>query len=77
MTVLEAVRGFFREQGFAEVETPDLQVSPGLEPHLRAFATELDEPFRDGPRARIYLDRFREKMRLVPLCALLSENKLL
>ncbi len=55
MTVLEAVRGFFREQGFAEVETPALQVSPGLEPHLRAFATELDEPFRDGPRARVYL----------------------
>ncbi len=55
MAVLDAIRGFFRTQGFAEVETPVLQVSPGLEPHLRAFATELDEPFRDGPRAGLYL----------------------
>jgi lysyl-tRNA synthetase class 2 len=39
--VLGAVRRFFAEAGFAEVETPALQVSPGLEPHLRAFATEL------------------------------------
>jgi elongation factor P--(R)-beta-lysine ligase len=55
MAVLDAIRGFFRAQDFAKVETPALQVSPGLEPHLRAFATELDEPFRDGPRARLYL----------------------
>src|SRR5215813_13750814 len=37
--ILNAVRGFFAEEGFIEVETPALQVSPGLEPHLRAFAT--------------------------------------
>jgi lysyl-tRNA synthetase class 2 len=55
MAVLGAIREFFRGQEFAEVETSALQVSPGLEPHLRAFATELDEPFRDGPRARVYL----------------------
>lgn len=55
MAVLDAIRGFFRARDFAEVETPALQVSPGLEPHLRAFATELDEPFRDGPRAGLYL----------------------
>src|SRR5436309_11305126 len=35
--VLAAVREFFGESGFVEVETPALQVSPGLEPHLRAF----------------------------------------
>lgn len=55
MAVIETVRRFFRERGFAEVETPALQVSPGLEPHLTAFETELDEPFRDGPTARLYL----------------------
>ena len=35
--ILAAVRDFFGESGFVEVETPVLQVSPGLEPHLRAF----------------------------------------
>jgi lysyl-tRNA synthetase class 2 len=40
-----AVRSFFAEREFAEVDTPALQVSPGLEPHLRAFATEFhDQP---------------------------------
>lgn len=41
---LRAVRRFFEAEGFAEVDTPALQISPGLEPHLRAFATTLDEP---------------------------------
>jgi len=36
-----ATRGFFTERDFLEVETPALQISPGLEPHLMAFATEL------------------------------------
>jgi len=49
--VAEAVRGFFRDAGFVEVETPALQVSPGLEPHLVAFETGLDEP-GDGVRPR-------------------------
>jgi lysyl-tRNA synthetase class 2 len=34
------VRGWFEGQGFTEVETPALQVSPGNEAHLHAFATE-------------------------------------
>ena len=42
--VIAAIRAFFAAQGFVEVETPALQVSPGLEPHLQAFATSLDEP---------------------------------
>jgi len=42
--ILGAVRQFFADEGFIEVETPALQVSPGLEPHLRAFATVLNDP---------------------------------
>jgi elongation factor P--(R)-beta-lysine ligase len=52
--ILAAVRGFFAEQGFVEVDTPALQISPGLEPHLKAFATELHDP-RDGRILRRYL----------------------
>ena len=50
-----AVRDFFSARDFVEVETPALQVSPGLEPHLTAFATELREPFHDGRRTNFYL----------------------
>ncbi|WP_029007217.1 EF-P lysine aminoacylase EpmA [Azospirillum halopraeferens] len=39
--VLGAARRFFADRGFVEVDTPALQVSPGMEPHLHAFATEL------------------------------------
>jgi elongation factor P--(R)-beta-lysine ligase len=52
--MIAAVRGFFAGRGFVEVETPALQVSPGLEPHLQAFATELHEPRQDR-RATRYL----------------------
>ena len=34
------MRDWFEAQGFTEVETPALQVSPGNEAHLHAFATE-------------------------------------
>jgi elongation factor P--(R)-beta-lysine ligase len=52
--ILSAVRGFFAGEGFVEVDTPALQVCPGLEPHLRAFATELHDP-GDGRILRRYL----------------------
>ncbi|MBO0738091.1 MAG: EF-P lysine aminoacylase GenX [Alphaproteobacteria bacterium] len=42
--ILGAVRSFFDERDFVEVDTPAIQVSPGLEPHLQAFATELHDP---------------------------------
>jgi lysyl-tRNA synthetase class 2 len=50
--ILEAVRSFFAERGFVEVDTPALQVSPGLETHLEAFATEFHDPLpgRVAPR---------------------------
>ena len=38
------VRSFFAGRGYVEVDTPALQISPGLEPHLRAFRTELHVP---------------------------------
>ncbi len=52
--ILSAVREFFTREGFIEVQTPALQVSPGLEPHLKAFATELHDP-RDGTTKPRYL----------------------
>jgi elongation factor P--(R)-beta-lysine ligase len=42
--ILGALRNFFAERDFTEVDTPALQVSPGLEPHLQAFGTELHDP---------------------------------
>ncbi|UQR67281.1 EF-P lysine aminoacylase GenX [Bradyrhizobium sp. C-145] len=48
-----ALRGFFAEQGFVEVETSVLQVSPGNETHLHAPRTEIMRP--DGSRASRYL----------------------
>ena len=52
--ILGAVRSFFAARGYVEVDTPALQVSPGLEPHLRAFNTLLHDP-RDGRMAERYL----------------------
>jgi len=51
--MLSALRHWFRRQGFLEVETPTLQVSPGNETHLHAFATELTTP--GGTRSPLYL----------------------
>src|SRR5438270_11260746 len=51
--IARAVRGWFDEQGFAEVETGILQVSPGNETHLHAPRTELVGP--DGRRSTRYL----------------------
>jgi lysyl-tRNA synthetase class 2 len=51
--VTKAVRAWFDEQGFAEVETGILQVSPGNETHLHAPRTDVTRP--DGTRAARYL----------------------
>ena len=51
--VTKAVRAWFDRQGFTEVETGILQVSPGNETHLHAPRTELNRA--DGGRATRYL----------------------
>ena len=51
--IIKSVRAWFDEQGFAEVETAILQVSPGNETHLHAPRTELVGA--DGTRATRYL----------------------
>ncbi|HSS76166.1 MAG TPA: EF-P lysine aminoacylase EpmA, partial [Thermoanaerobaculia bacterium] len=48
----KAVRAWFDEQGFSEVETAILQISPGNETHLHAPRTELTGG--DGARATRY-----------------------
>ena len=52
--VLAGLRRFFAERGFLEVDTPCLQRSPGLEPHIMALPVELAEPLAEG-RRRLYL----------------------
>ncbi|MDJ1158927.1 EF-P lysine aminoacylase EpmA [Chelatococcus sp. SYSU_G07232] len=47
------LRRFFEDQDFVEVESAALQISPGNEAHLNAFATELHG--LDGSRTRLYL----------------------
>jgi elongation factor P--(R)-beta-lysine ligase len=51
--IMAALRDWFTGQGFVEVETSSLQVSPGNETHLHAFATELKTP--GGTAAPRYL----------------------
>ena len=57
--ILSALREWFRRRGFLEVETPALQVSPGNEVHLHAFATELTTPGggrSPGPQINHHID---------------------
>ena len=51
--ITRAVRGWFEAQGFAEVETAALQISPGNETHLHAFATAIEGP--EGAVRPMYL----------------------
>jgi elongation factor P--(R)-beta-lysine ligase len=46
-TVTKALRAWFDTQGFVEVETGVLQVSPGNETHLHALSTTLTMPAGD------------------------------
>jgi lysyl-tRNA synthetase class 2 len=51
--IAAAVRAWFARQDFLEVETAALQVSPGNETHLHAFATDLIGPGNE--RRKLYL----------------------
>lgn len=46
-TIFKTIRSFFEEEGFLEVDTPALQISPGLEVHLKAFQTNFYNPLGD------------------------------
>ncbi len=51
--IIAGLRAWFAARDFVEVECGALQVSPGNEAHLHAFATDLIQP--DGSRERRYL----------------------
>ncbi len=51
--IQQALRGWFADEGFTEVDPVALQVSPGNEAHLHAFAT--DALGHDGTARRMYL----------------------
>ena len=51
--IVRAVRRWFEDRDFVEVEAAALQVSPGNEAHLHAFSTRLLAP--DGSERRLYL----------------------
>ena len=42
--IIKSVREFFDRRGYVEVETPVLQVSPGIELHISPFKTSLLDP---------------------------------
>jgi elongation factor P--(R)-beta-lysine ligase len=68
--LLQAVRGYFAAADFAEVTTPALQVSPGIEVHLQAFKTELTDG-HGGASQTLYLHtspEFTMKKLLVAGC---------
>ena len=53
MAIQRALRRWFEDQGFVEVEPAALQVSPGNEAHLHAFGTEFLTD--GGARRQLYL----------------------
>jgi len=48
----KAMRAYFQAEGFIEVETPAVQVSPGIERHIQPFATTLRDPLGEGAAPR-------------------------
>jgi elongation factor P--(R)-beta-lysine ligase len=53
MRIVAALRQYFADRGFLEVETSTLVASPGNETHIHAFATDWMQP--SGGRERLYL----------------------
>ena len=55
-TLNEAIRGYFRDAGFDEVETPLLVPAPAMEPHINAFETRfVPEMGASGPERPLWL----------------------
>ncbi|MGE0108965.1 MAG: EF-P lysine aminoacylase EpmA [Bdellovibrionales bacterium] len=52
--IIRTVRRYFEAQGFNEVDTPCLQMSPGNEVHLQAFQTALRD-YHGGADQTLYL----------------------
>lgn len=42
--IIDSIRTFFKQQDFFEVDTPILQVSPGIDTHIHVFKTTLKDP---------------------------------
>ncbi|HCX13972.1 MAG TPA: EF-P lysine aminoacylase GenX [Rhodospirillaceae bacterium] len=49
---VRCLRKFFQDEGFVEVDTPALQISPGMDRHIRPFSTQLTEPFASESQQR-------------------------
>ncbi|NKB43800.1 MAG: EF-P lysine aminoacylase GenX [Alphaproteobacteria bacterium] len=47
-----AVREYLTGQGFIEVDTPAIQVSPGIDRHIRPFKVNVRGPFESADRRR-------------------------
>ncbi len=54
-TLYAALRGFFAEAGYLEVETPCLVPAPGMEPHIDAFRVPFIPETGVGTRRDLYL----------------------
>jgi lysyl-tRNA synthetase class 2 len=52
--IIGSLREWFAGEGFLEVDTPVLQLSPGMEVHLNAFETEF-ESYNHIDRQKLYL----------------------
>lgn len=47
--IIAAVRAFFDDQGFVEVETPVLQTMPGADTHIHGFRVENGQYLQNSP----------------------------
>lgn len=52
---VSAIRSFFEQRDFIEIQTPLLVSNPGLEPHLEHFSTELTPGMGINSKKRLYL----------------------
>jgi len=51
--LIDAIRAYFKQQGFTEVQTPQLVLSPGTEPFLEVFESTLQ--IKNFPDRRAFL----------------------